>query len=256
MPKAGGTTIQKALSSWFEGKDKYGGVFTHNGDHEKNWECPFRLIKQGVMMGHRGFGYCERAMKTPTFYTVVLREPVSRFVSLINYFLVTDYAPFEKYKKEWGGRELDSIIKEYNHTLSLNLPKKDPRMHFVNMFIGLANQQTAFMCGYECLNAAQNDYTLHEKLQHALNNLQKTDVVVLMDKLDDFIAQMRFHSVVVPRKVKSFPYENKHKRKPSVLSEEAKQILLQWSWADMELYRVGTAIRDNKMEIVNKCAEL
>ena len=51
----------------------------------------------------------------------------------------------------WGNKKLNNLVIEYNHTLSLNLDPKHPAMKGPLKFLAIAKQQTAFMCGYDCV---------------------------------------------------------------------------------------------------------
>lgn len=86
IPKAGGTTIQEGLMKW--GNHAGLHLFIHDGDHDKEWECPRTRVKRGVVMGHRGFGFCKGfvEMNKKPMYIVTLREPVSKFISEFGMF--------------------------------------------------------------------------------------------------------------------------------------------------------------------------
>jgi hypothetical protein len=250
IPKAGGTTIQDCFERWGHGKGLH--VYKHDGDHEGIWACPESLINRGILLGHRGFGFCqrmERVYGNDAFYVVAFREPVSRLRSLFDYFLDNNYPFFHKYHVLWRGKELDSIIKEYNQTFALGLPKDHPKMKGPLLLKGLSQQQTAFMCGWDCVAGEANNVSRAEALERALTNLQRADVVVIMEKLDDMIDQMRFHTSWVPTDVKKFPYDNTHKGKKSILSPEASAIVREWATNDVVLYNMAV---DRHNELTNE----
>lgn len=249
VPKAGGTTIQEAMTSW--GHERNLHVLLHNGDHEGVWPCPDSVVNRGILLGHRGFGYCQRMQRQygdRALYVVALREPVSRLRSLFDYFMENDYPFFHKYHNLWRGRELNDVVLEYNRTLNAGLSRSDPRMRGPLLLKGLANQQTAFMCGWDCVAPDVNNVTSRNAIERAMMNLQRTDVVVVMERLDDLIDQLRFHVSWVPRGIKRFPYDNTHKGKKSVLSKEAQDVIREWSANDVKLYNVAF---DRHQELTN-----
>jgi len=254
IPKAGGTTIQESLIAWATkvGYSKY----LHNGDHDGVWSCP-RTIERGILMGHRGFGFCDRMQKrygNNALYMVALREPVSRFRSLFDYFMDNAYPQFVEYHKMWKGKDLSDLVVEAQETLKLKLPPSDPRMHGPIRFLELSRHQVNFMCGWDCVSLKSN-LTMDVRLERALDNLRRTDVVAIMEKLDDMIVQMRYHTYLVPSDVTRFPLENTHKGKKSVLTPEASKIIAEWSKHDIALYEMAKARHQELTQHATQCLE-
>ena len=242
--------MQDSLRAWANNANVR--WFIHDGDHEKDWQCPLRRVSQGVVFGHRGFGFCGGFAKRKALYMVALRDPVSRFVSEFDYFLSHNYPKFRAYHEAWGERDLNDLIKEYNVTLSRALPDDHPDMRWPNAFKGLSNQQSAFMCGFDCVRFNQT-LTYDEKLRRAMANLERTDVVAVMEKLDDFILQAKMHTTWIPKRVKSFPRENKRKSKKSEIDAEAEAILLEWGRNDVVLYARAVQLANEKTAMAKSC---
>ena len=254
VPKAGGTTIQDAFAAWGHAKGLH--VYLHDGDHEGVWMCPDALVNRGILLGHRGFGFCQRMQRAygdKAFYVVAMREPVSRLRSLFDYFMSHNYPFFQKYHALWRNKELNDIVIDYNKTLHENLPRTDPRMRGPTMLRGLSLQQTAFLCGWDCVAGEANNVTRKEAFQRAVDNLQRADAIVIMEKLDDLIVQMRFHTTWVPSNINKFPFDNTHKGKKSVLSAQAQEIVRQWSRDDVKLYRMAVARHDELTSNAKRC---
>ena len=254
VPKAGGTTIQESILPWANKRGYH--VYLHNGDHDGVWKCP-GIIDRGVLMGHRGFGFCDRMQKRygqNALFLVALREPVSRFRSLFDYFMDNDYPQFAEYHAMWKGKDLSQLIMDAYATLKLKLPIKDPRMRGPIRFMELARQQTNFMCGWDCVSLKSN-LTMSEKLDRALDNLMRTDVVVVMEKLDDLIDQLRYHTYLVPTEIKRFPMENTAKGKKSILTKEAADIVAEWSKRDIVLYEMAKKRHESLTNHARKCLE-
>lgn len=255
VPKAGGTTIQDQLDKWARARSI--PIFMKNGDHEVNWKCPANAIKSGILMGHRGFGFCPRFMDSAlgekAFYIVALREPVSRFRSLFDYFISHRYTSFTKYHKRWDNRELSDIVVEYDALLKKGLPDDHPDMWGPLTMQGLARQQSAFMCGWDCVAHDQRNMTLNKMVNRAVANLQRTDVVVIMEKLDDLFDQLRFHVSWVPKNQKRFPTENIHKGKKSTLTAAATKIIAEWSKPDVALYQMAKTRHEELTSLARAC---
>ena len=81
----------------------------------------------------------------------------------------------------------------------------------------------------------------------------RTDAVVIMEKLDDLIDQLRFHLTWVPGGIRKFPYENKHSGRRSVLSERATAIIKEWSRIDIELYALAKQRHEELTAVARKC---
>jgi len=252
IPKAGGTTIQESIIPWAT-KRGY-KTYLHNGDHDGSWKCP-GAVDRGILMGHRGFGFCEKMLKNygeNALYLVALREPVSRFRSLFDYFMDNDYSFFSSYHDMWKGRNLSDLIIDADRLLGLNLPSSDPRLRSPKRFLELARQQTNFMCGWDCVSLKSN-LTISEKFDRAAENLRRTQVVVVMEHLDDMIDQLRFQTNLVPLEVRRFPMENTHKGKKSILTPEAAVIVAKWTRRDTQLYEIAKTFHAQLTDDARSC---
>jgi hypothetical protein len=251
IPKAGGTTLQEEMMEWAHSHGVK--ILLHDGDHEGVWRCSD--VQRGLLLGHRGFGYCQRMERTygeRAFYLVAMREPIARFRSLFDYIMANNFWFFRDYHRHWNGRQLSDLVIEYNTTLSLGLPPKHPKMWGPLRFWSLARQQSGFMCGWDCVSMEHN-YTSHQVAERAIANLMRTDAVVVMEKLDDLIDQLRFHLTWIPAGVRHFPYENKHSGRKSVLNAQATQIVTEWSRIDIELYQLAKERAEQLTGIARLC---
>lgn len=253
IPKAGGTTIQESLIVWARGRGYH--TYLHDGDHDGVWKCP-GIIDRGILMGHRGFGFCDKMLKKygqNALFVVVLREPVSRFRSLFDYFMDNNFPDFQEYHQMWKGKELSDLVVEAKQILDQRLPTTEPKMRSPIRFLQLARQQTNFMCGWDCVSLKKTNVTMNEKLERALDNLRRADVVVIMEHLDDMIDQLRYHTYLIPSSVNRFPLENTHKGKKSVLTAEASKIIAEWSKRDIKLYEMAKVRHFELTEHARKC---
>ena len=255
IPKTGGTTIQETLMDWSDGLGLH--TYLHNGDHETNWACSDPGVGRGIMLGHRGFGYCARfagKMRDTALFITALREPVSRFRSLFDYIMLKrDNEPFRHYHEAWLGRELNDIVLEYNRTLGLGLRRSDPRLRGAALMSRLLNQQVAFMCGWDCVAGGRSNVSLAQTVRRALENLERADAVAVMEKLDDLVAQLRFHTQWVPIGVEAFPADNVFPRRRSSLTPDAVQVVRSWSAADVVLYERALERHEELTNLARKC---
>ena len=92
VPKAGGTSVQKALEAWCASTPKCSMmIFDGSSYLSSSSRCPPLVHVKTLLTGHRGFGYCREVdsnKKRGLLTFVVLREPVSRIRSLFDYRLL------------------------------------------------------------------------------------------------------------------------------------------------------------------------
>lgn len=212
VPKAGGTSVQNSLWQWAS----TGNVkVTHKDGGGSHWTSP---AKQGLLTGHRGFGY-SKSVESP-LTIIVLREPVSRIISHFDYVTKHNfghsYIPpwFIDIRKSWKDLTLDQVVAEYDQVLKNDIISLQPggSAAFSNRFFHrVLRQQTLFLCGYECVwEVDEGKVHVDDQyaLQQAQQNLEKIDCVGVMERLDDTLIQMKAHLDFVPRDVTSFPHQN------------------------------------------------
>ena len=86
----------------------------------------------------------------------------------------------------------------------------------------------SFLCGYDCVRvfagldqetgknyqkSAAIQLTDDQQLDRALKNLEKVDAVVVLEKLDDMIDQVRLHVDWIPDRFHTFPRDNPRRGK-------------------------------------------
>ncbi|KAH9260847.1 hypothetical protein BASA81_001314 [Batrachochytrium salamandrivorans] len=249
IPKAGGSTIQYSLWQWAKPKlQTYiadGGGLRYNCP-PKIWRNPGKTANGAILMGHRGFGFC-RALEPNEdrmTFAVAVREPVSRVRSLFDYILTSTYWEFEPYHRKWKHRDFSQLVIEAEQARQ-QYPAGAPERFTYDRFYEFSHQQTNFLCGWECtarsVRNCTNEDVLDANLQRALVNLERCDIVVVMEQLDDMIIQFEYQTQgLVPEKVRGrFPLENKHNGKKSVVTPEAMKILESWNRRDTVLYNAA-----------------
>jgi len=102
------------------------------------------------------------------------------------------------------------------------------------------------------------NYTEKYILEKALQNLEKLDVIGIMEHLNLMIRQLRFHLPhLIPRSYKAFKRDNVHnKKKKSVLDYEARRIMHDWGWVYRVLYERGKELYQQKQALAEKCLKL
>lgn len=254
IPKAGGTTIQISIRDWTTDYEHYA-----YGSRNGNWSCPGN-VGRGILYGHRGFGFCRRMVEhfgSRAFYIVSIREPVSHFRSFFDYTMENLADPSSIEYRLWHNRMLSDLVEEYNHTLSQGLSPTDSRMRGPLRFLNIAKQQTAFMCGYDCIATDKGRHSDEVLLANAFKNLNRTDVVVVMENLDDIIVQLKFHVDWVPSKDHRLRKTNEMLyRKKSKLSREATKIITDWSRLDLQLYELAKRRHAELTYVAEKCKKI
>lgn len=143
IPKTGGTTIQLYLKRWFP-------KMFYMQNKVTDWDCPMGLNAK-VLVGHRGFGFCERFKERDMLYVVTLRDPLQRFVSQYDYIMRTGYKQFERVRKLWGDNTLDELLQLYNQTKqdlsSKTRHEKSTAINLVQVFDSMFMEHTKYLCG-------------------------------------------------------------------------------------------------------------
>ena len=116
-------------------------TFYHKDNGGPFWKSPHL---HGLLIGHRGFGYASNIVSDPKMhYIVVLREPVSRIISLFDYAMHSTHFKNGP-QKWWGDSKLEDVL--LNHFERKNASSIPHR--FMERWLV---QQVEFMCGYDCV---------------------------------------------------------------------------------------------------------
>ena len=260
VPKAGGTSIQVALYTF--AKAHHVEVFTF--DNGGPWYEP-KHANQGLFLGHRGFGFSENIFSKSPVTIVVIREPVSRMVSIYDY-LRTTTAKFQMKAdiiRSWSGKTFDEIIANYNRTRTLH-PKSlrpgggaDISDYTIHRFL---QHQPQFLCGYNCVwpinpNRALKFPNRAEQLKRALENLERIDCVTVLEELNSLIVQMKIFLDFIPG-LEHFPHENvakaEEKTKPK---QETIEMLKLFTKDDEVIYHRAREITRIKTENALNCIQ-
>ena len=255
IPKAGGTSVQLSFLEWIKNVHSI-PIYKHNGGHGANWTCPGTLDR-GFLFGHRGFGFCHRLLqryRDRVFYIVSIRDPISHFRSFFDFTMHELTQDHPEDVKLWRGKKLNELVLEYNHTLSLGLDPSDERMKGPLKFLAMSKQQTAFMCGWDCVAFDKFGVTDEQMINRAMKNLYRADVVVIMEKLDDMLHQLRYHIPWIPQGQHHLKRENIMVRtEKSHLSARAIEIISHWTHLDERLYRAAKQRHYELTAIAKRC---
>ena len=254
MPKAGGTSVQLALMQWARSSP---GVeyfkYDSNSVGGSSTKCPDGAFEATLLAGHRGFGFCTsiETSKRGLFTFTAVRDTVSRMVSWFYYNLEVIHEPRAKAAFGNVNLPLQDLIKKYDKTEQIENGERLIRYS--------GSQQARFLCGYKCMGPnARGKTNISEEyiLEHALQNLQRIDVLGVTERLDDILVPLRFHLPnIVPKSFHHFRRDNVHSKK-SVLDDEAKSILRRWGWVDDKLHMEATKIFEKQYREALECLEL
>ena len=196
-------------------------------------------------------------MSRSPFYIIVMREPISRVVSLFDYiFRHLFIAPMREYYKLWGNKTLSEVIVESNEML-YTLP--NVQFNQVPLY-NIALQQLFFLCGFNCLLEKESipirEDWLRSSMNAALRNIEESMVVGTTESMDDLIPQLKFHTVdLVPPYVTQFTTLNARKsiETKSVLSNQAHDILKEWLAPEIVLYQAVKIKSKELTRVAKEC---
>lgn len=249
VPKAGGTSIQAAITAWVSASQGRAKLLLENGNSFKgsSFACPPGTMDSSIFIGHRGYGFCQGVERHAKglFTFVVLRSAVSRMISLYDYNL---RMANPRALRLFRGKNLNNLIKIYNRT------EKMEEGEFILRYSG--TQQVRFLCGYECMgpNAYKNEtITLNFMMERAIANLNKVDVVGITEELQKVIPQLKFHMNLVPPRFGKWPESNEAPSRKPYLDAESLSILEEWGSADEVLWEIGKKIYSRQRQIAIDC---
>jgi len=253
IPKAAGTSIQSAVNEWVRNTPKATlARYDNNAVHASSIRCPEEAFTASVLIGHRGFGYCDYVKYSPRglFTFTALREPIPRMVSWFDYYLYELHEP-RAMATFWDRGSFSDIVKKYNST---------SRIEYGERLIRYSGQQQArYLCGYECMGPMarrNNTYTEQYVLDRALQNLAKVDVVGITSDLEGMVKQLKFHLPhLIPGNFNNFKRSNAIHGQKSEVDEEAMEILKKWAWVDVKLHQQAEEQYRRKHFVVETCMQ-
>ena len=230
VPKTGGSSVRQMLHDWIrQSKEFHLSMYESNMQEMCSDGAATPRNGQGVLVGHHGFGLnSDRTVRL--FSVILMRNPIARFLSYLNYIKQEERAPLD-----WHEKSMDDLIAEYhmfqssNASLEPTAPfnKYNPiaqvfwkrrSLSTGNHFIHHAlTEQLASVAGYQCAltspdtnfnNCQSPDYSengacsLHNMKVLAFENLQRADAVILDTDLSMFISMAKFHWAFTPKHVR------------------------------------------------------
>mmetsp|Transcript_2982 Transcript_2982/g.4029 ORF Transcript_2982/g.4029 Transcript_2982/m.4029 type:complete len:358 (-) Transcript_2982:25-1098(-) len=248
IPKTGGTTIQLYLKRWFP-------EMFYMQNKVADWDCPSSLNAK-VLVGHRGFGFCERFTERDMLYIVTVRDPLERFVSQYDYVMRTDYKQFMSVRKLWGDDTLDDLLHLYNQTKQdlSNVTRREnsTAINLVQVFDSMFMEHTTYLCGFDCLDSK---LSLQEKKNRAKQNLERIHVVATTKNLYKLLPQLRFHmnGIKGSARIKNRWLQS---TKRTQISRRSQDIIIQNSKSDYELYNRAIALEAKYTRVASSCLSL
>ena len=224
IPKTAGTTLSDVLKQQYKKSD----IITIHGTVEENVEKfqekyyqnqnTVRLIK-----GHMTYGL-HKVLDCPYTYITVLRNPVSRIISVYYYLLQSNLHP--------------------QH----HLVKGKTLAEFVSSGTAHNNGQTRFIAGQ--YNPSDRGQSIN-LLERAKNNLKENFTVVgLTERFDEtlMLLKRKLDWVYMPLYVK----QNKSKKPDkATITEDTVTLIQNQNSLDIELYQYATEIFEHRLSLEN-----
>jgi len=265
LAKSGGTTIKNGLRRWANSNDirvsqTYMG-FAHYQPEVSN----LRLWKHGLFQGHRGWGWSQ-GLATNALRVVMLREPVSRLISLFDY-VKRSRSMFRRNSTGlfWDERSLDQVAAHYNHTRETAfdslLPdgdacEADKAFHHALMHVLM------YLAGFEYVwgpgPRSGNRVVPQRKLAElALTHVRECDVVAIFPGFEtQLVPQLRMHLHWVPRDAAG--YFALHAEKvatgmASTPSEATLGMLKRWLADEEEVFAEARRVAESRTTLARAC---
>jgi len=192
---------------------------------------------------------------------------VSRLVSLFDYLRTTeefDIPAVVAIKRAWQKKTLDEVVESYRQVRETDPDSLLPggKASFSDRtWHRVLHNQVQFLCGFDCVWYMTGDrreslqpFAGQDVLRRARENLDRADVVAVLNRLDDLLVQLKLYLDFVPRNFNSFPHENSMaSTQRSQPSERTLELLREWTKDEQELFERAKSIADKKTAEAIRC---
>ncbi len=192
IPKTAGTSVRQIITQAI----KPAAVLVPQSPLQVTYLTDHDLSVYPLIAGHAGFALIRR-LRPPVQTITFLRDPVARVVSQYRYFV--DCA-----------RDTSTKLNPYGSILrgrSLEEMLQDPSDPFVELFFRELQTFSLHSDGWMYYRKAVAHLPRSEVLEQAKRNLEKIDVLGLVERMDESVRRMRAHfgwpEVEVPHEMRS-----------------------------------------------------
>jgi len=276
VPKSAGTSARSLFQDWMRFLPPSNRVPITMSNMQETCEhgAPNASKLSGVHIGHTGWGVGDGAPEK-RFNLILMREPKSRFLSLINYLKQERRAP-----KEWTTEPFAKALEQYRNVRLTNPSVLDTNQTSMsNQIIHHALlDQLSLLATYKCVSPTPDvnpykcvrpKYVFDEPANSpssalcsvsnmkrlAMENIQKADAIVMKDDLDDLVNQGRFHFDFVPSysRPRRMNVARSYIARQLVLGDRENKWLDEWFATETEIYTAALQISRTKSAIAKSC---
>jgi hypothetical protein len=229
--RTGGISLLRLLSTRFAVRDCL--TVAHAPEHLTRDPSPFRLVE-----GHVGVAYARR-FRRPPFVLTCLRDPIERAVSA--YYLVRAEGPesHERLRAQYGPAALARRV----------AAGQAMRQHDLHGFVTREPALAAEFLGNAHARALADPAPSagHERLDEAVAHLERCDLVLLTERLDEATAWLGSRLGCGP--LGPMPRDNPAPGRPRLDGLEGRTLeaLARLTAVDRALYRVAAALSERRL---------
>ena len=265
LAKSGGTTIKNGLRKWANSNDIRVSQAYMSASYYQPEVGKLRLWKHGLFQGHRGWGWSP-SLAANALRVVVLREPVSRVISLFDY-VKRSRSMFRRNSTGlfWEDRSLDEVAAHYNHTRETAfdslLPagdacEADKAFHHAIMHVLM------YLAGFEYVwgpgpRAGDRVVPQRQLTELALEHVRECDVVAIFPGFEtQLVPQLRLHLHWVPRDAASYFETHTEKRSSgdaSTPSAATQNLLKRWLADEEEVFAEAQRVAKSRTALAWAC---
>jgi hypothetical protein len=229
--RTGGISLLRLLSTRFAVRDCL--TVVHAPEHFARDPSPFRLVE-----GHVDIAYARRFQRPP-FVLTCLRDPIERAVSA--YYLMRAEGPesYEMFREQYSPAALARRV----------AAGQAMRQHDLHDFVGREPTLAAeFLGNAHARTLADPAPPIGaERLDEAVAHLERCDLVLLTERLDEAIAWLGSRLGCGP--LGPMPHDNPAPGRPRLdgLEGRARDALARLTAVDRALYRFGTELSERRL---------
>ncbi|KAH9251104.1 hypothetical protein BASA81_011003 [Batrachochytrium salamandrivorans] len=237
IPKTGGSFLEAYLTDWAHKKRYKTFHYAHTSQKAaESWNCE-ELKLNGLLFGHRHFGYCNRLATSSHYnqmvFVGVFRHPIARLVSEFDYLARRlDNNPL---LEPWSRMDISQVVIDALSPTTTTVFTPGTYQH-------LSTHKIRRMCDIQTRFLAAPHISHHGQisLSVAIENLHRMNVVVVQEHMREQLEdQLRYVLGVGAQGERTMSVSNQinaNPHQPSRLNAEALALVQECTQNDLQLY--------------------